>query len=142
MKTIRKKVFETNSSSSHSLCIEKCEKIPEKVIKTMKAYAEEGVLTLYGDDFGWEVAKYNSAYTKANYCRVDAQYNEENLEMLKEVIEEVTGLKVIIFEDCGGYIDHQSSGITVEEGVFDSKENLKDFIFNPDSVLYIDNDNY
>ena len=126
MKTTRKNVFETNSSSTHSISLES---------------GTYGVLTIQGDDFGWEIEEYYDAWTKANYCRVDAQYNEDALEMLKEVIEEVTGLEVVI-EECEGYIDHQSSNTTFDEGVFDSRSNLKDFIFNSNSVLYTDNDNH
>jgi hypothetical protein len=68
--------------------------------------------------------------------------------MLEEVIKEHTGAHTVVLEkeevgDWGypyGYIDHQSSDVCLE--AFNSKETLKQFIFNTNSALYTDNDNY
>lgn len=138
--TVRKNIFETNSSSSHSITIQDGD-----YWDTIEA-DEYGMITLTGGQFGWEWVKYNDALTKANYCAVNYIHNDDKLEMLKEVIMEYTGCKRLIIDiskdwedyNCG-YIDHQSSD-TVEEA-FDSKDQLKTFIFNKSSWLYLGNDN-
>jgi hypothetical protein len=151
-KIIRSECFESNSSSTHSISI-----------NTGSFYADnDDYKQLYGDkieltggEFGWEVESYNDFITKANYCAQDqwsGDVSEEivlpkdapksNIQILKEVIEEVTGLPVefdAISLDTG-YVDHQSQGTT---GVlFLNKEDLKSFLFNDKSVLYTDNDNH
>jgi len=59
--------------------------------------------------------------------------------MLEEVIEEVTGATEVLFNLSDSYIDHQSHDVVGK--AFESKETLKEFIFNPKSVLRTGNDN-
>ncbi len=142
METIRRSVFETNSSSSHSIVINDSatdftSMIPDK----------DGNIVFTGGEFGWEQENYNDPWTKANYCAIDQQDNHANINMLKEVIKEQTGAKKVLFdfdtdynEKKESYIDHQSAGTSDE--AFASKETLKKFIFGKGSVLYTDNDNH
>jgi hypothetical protein len=149
MKKIRNRVFETNSSSCHSITIDNTN------ISYYTIYPDsEGIITLRGGEFGWEIADYNDPLTKAEYCAqsiVQSVYtptdslefrDENKKEMLIKVIEEHTGAKVefnaLSLND--GYIDHQSNDVADE--AFYSEENLKNFIFNRNSVLYTDNDNH
>ena len=145
MLNIRRNVFETNSSSSHSISI--C----SDSNSTDKLYVDDdGIVKLPGGEFGWEYEEYYYAAAKADYCAVWAvQYgSEEDQEMLKKVICEHTGAKEVVFDfqidECGkdnwSYIDHQSSDVAVD--VFASEEDLKNFIFNTGSVLITDNDNH
>ena len=142
MKTIRNNVFETNSSSSHSLCIS------EGTLDDMIYPDEEGKIKLVGGEFGWGYEEYNDALTKANYCTVAFLNHESNLEMLKEVIIEHTKCEeVVILAELynyrslyNSYIDHQSIGEAADN--IHSKEDLKNFIFNSNSKLIIDNDNH
>jgi hypothetical protein len=66
--------------------------------------------------------------------------------MSEEVIQEHTGVKDVklctLESDyyAFGNIDHQS--IEVCEEAFKSKEALRSFIFNPQSILMTDNDNH
>ena len=133
MKTIRKSVFETNSSSTHSITIGYGNNWD-----TLSS-DEDGCIFIFGGEFGWEEASYNDAYTKASYCATAAQYDENRQEMLIKVISSYTNCKVDITFDVG-YIDHQSSEVADE--VFYSYDDLKQFIFNKDSVLVTDNDNH
>lgn len=133
MKNIRHGVFETNSSSTHSLTIKPGNhilKFPEN---------DEGKIVIDQGEFGWEVVDYHDAYTKASYCYTDNVNDGDRLEMLKDVIMEVTG-KEVVFGNISGYVDHQSCGTSND--AFVSRETLKDFIFNPKSVLHTDNDNH
>lgn len=151
MQLIRKKVFETNSSSCHSISIANTDN--DKMFSQWSP-DEEGNICLIGGEFGWEIARYNDPETKANYCvqsiastswdKVeDITYEENKLEMLKKVIKEQTGCYEVILNDTSinnGYIDHQSDGVANE--AFYSKEALRNFIFNKNSYLYTDNDNH
>lgn len=138
MKTIRKKVFETNSSSSHSITISYDELIRDETMIDRSDY-NNPVIILTGGEFGWGVDTYNDALTKANYCAVDFDGNEELTELLKEAIEEFMGVPVEINIDSYSYIDHQSKGTARYE--IGSKNEILYFIFDPNSYLYIDNDN-
>lgn len=139
--TIRKSVFETNSSSSHSITIgigtEWDNIIPN----------EKGNIILEGGEFGWECDSFNDALTKANYCAIDFLHDKELIEQLKRVIKDYTNCnKVKIKADESyespnwSYIDHQSSG-TIRSRYFTDEE-LKNFIFNKSCILYTDNDNH
>lgn len=140
MKKIRRNVFETNSSSTHSISIaDNLEGIYDTIIPD-----EDGNVILQGGKFGWEVARYNDALTKANYCAIDNLYDDENIELLVKVIKEQTNCnEVILSFSLDGwnysYIDHQSRGTSLD--AFESENTLREFIFNPNSVLYTDNDN-
>lgn len=133
MKTlIRKGVFETNSSSSHTISLATEDK--QFVLDTI--YPDQhGVIRLTGGEFGWDWFKHNDTITKANYSAVDFQNNEDALEMLSEVIKEQTGASEIVF-NIDGYIDHDSVGLVPR-----NKEDLKNFIFNKNSWLFGGNDN-
>ena len=128
--TVRKGVFETNSSSTHSISLEQGNEWdtiePE----------EDGVIRLYEKSFGWEWKMYNDARTKAEYCLTDLV----DRELLKEVIQEFTGYEVEFYDndECYG-IDHQSYGTV--RGKLHTKEQLTNFIFNKSSLLFTGNDN-
>ena len=133
MITKRQGVFETNSSSSHSLTI----KYGEEWDTITPDF--DGVITLNGDEFGWGWDKYNDAFTKANYFAVDNQHNEERIELLRKVIKDYTNCNDVVIEISeGAYIDHESYGTTSE---IYTEDQLRQFIFNKASWLFIGNDN-
>jgi hypothetical protein len=143
MKNIRSQIFETNSSSSHSITIADSGGLLDTIYPD-----ENGVITLTGGEWSWEVEDYNDAQTKANYCAVDIsyQFSEERCDLsledlLIEVIKEHTGAKEVRIKiDEDSYIDHQSVGTSLD--AFVDKETLKTFLFNPESTLHTDNDNH
>jgi len=137
MKKIRQKVFETNSSSSHSISISD---IDDGLYDTIIPN-ENGDIVLTGGEFGWEWLKFNSALTKANYCAVDQATNPIHKQMLEEVLKKQTGCNEVLFnyEENGSYIDHDSTGTA--GNAFVSKEVLRNFIFNKRSWLFTGNDN-
>ena len=134
MKTTRHKIFETNSSSTHSISISK-----SNILLTSIKPDKDGNIILYGGKFGWKVEKYNSPLVKANYCALDCDGDKEKTSILIKVIMDHTGAKGVVL-DLDGYIDHQSNGTS--DKAFENELTLKNFIFNPDSVLYTDNDNH
>lgn len=140
MKNIRQNVFETNSSSTHSVSINaNTDGIYDTIIPL-----DNGVITLIGGEFGWEWRQINDTLTKANYAAVYARDDEKLTNMLTNVIKDHTGAKEVIYDlDEYSYIDHQSDK---HEGgecgyAFATNQSLKDFIFSPNSWLFTGNDN-
>ena len=133
-KLIRKGVFETNSSSSHSIAIATEDK--EFVLDTI--YPDQnGVITVRGDEFGWEWFKHNDAETKASYVAQSHSNDDNVLETLEYVIKEQTGAEKVIFVGLNdGYVDHDSYGVAPK-----TAHEMKNFIFNKNSWLFGGNDN-
>lgn len=145
MKKTRNCVFETNSSSSHSISISESKNLLDTIIPN-----EDGNVVLSGKNnqgqFGWGSERFNDAYTKALYCLVDNVGNSEKLDMLKKVIKEQTCCNNVIFDiesnyETGNdvYIDHESVGTS--SACFLTEDTLKKFIFDKHSWLFITNDN-
>jgi hypothetical protein len=132
-KLIRLHCWETNSSSSHSLSLANGEM--EFVYDTI--YPDQnGVIRVFGQEFGWGWEKYNDSMTKLAYVFQDS-FGQEDL--IKEVVMEQTGATDVIFNEGGGYIDHDGVGTT--EDLRGNKEEMRNFIFNKNSWLFIGNDN-
>lgn len=133
-KLIRKGVFETNSSSSHSIALATEDK--EFVLDTIYPN-QDGIVTINGDEYGWEWFKHNDAETKASYAAQSFANDDHQLDVLKEIIMEQTGATNVVFSGLkDGYIDHDSYGTTPT-----GREELKNFIFNKNSWLFGGNDN-
>ena len=86
---VRKSIFETNSSSTHSLVI--CDKDKFEPVKI------KGEITIYPSEF----AEISSWYVKASYLytgvlseRDSAEKKADKIKMIKKVIEDFTGAKV------------------------------------------------
>ena len=130
---IRHGVFETNSSSCHSVSV--ADETKQFVLDTI--YPDQnGEILLTGGEFGWEWFKHNDAITKANYAAQSFNGNENHMEMLIDVIKEQTGAEEVLFDTEKGYIDHDSYGTCPT-----NREELKNFIFNKNSWLFGGNDN-
>lgn len=133
-KLIRTGVFETNSSSCHSVSV--ADETKEFVLDTIYP-DQDGIVEVSGDEFGWEWFKHNDAQTKASYAAQQFAHNDDALDTLKEVIKEQTGAEDVIFSGLdNGYVDHDSIGILEQ-----SKEWLRNFIFNKNSWIFGGNDN-
>lgn len=135
MKKIRKGVFETNSSSTHSITLGKDKSfIMDNILPD-----KNGVITLIGGQFGWEYKKTNKAIDKANYAAVALRDSK----LLVDVIKEHTQCEKLIIQASDdydspnwSYIDHQSIGTCPN-----NKEDLKHFLFNKNAWLFGGNDN-
>lgn len=166
---IRRGVFETNSSSSHSISITPglppagVELTPDEIQMLNKLEGgrglldyslvpdDDGVLRIKGveTEFGWEIQTYADAGTKAIYCYIDQYGKQDKIQMLEEVLMEQTLATDVRFyynpgaeygEPGNGYIDHQSQGTS--DAAFASKDALRNFIFNKHSFLKTDHDNH
>jgi hypothetical protein len=146
LKKIRQNVFETNSSSSHSISIS--EKNDSDLMDNTLIPNEDGNIILLGGEFGWDIEDFHDAQTKASYMAIYAtewarEECEEFTKILKDVIQKQTGCKEVIFKLGGdSYIDHQSVDSEDYHYVFYNPEELRQFIFNKESYLHTDNDNH
>jgi len=154
--TIRKGMFETNSSSMHSIIITKNNDSYDE--KELKVYYG-GTLHFSDDDL--EFSRYpfqflntwrsKVAYAIASYCQ---EYNKDNEEakefiskleaIIKKHVKNFDHIELPDPEDTWypfGYVDHQSEGLLQK---FLSEENvtLEDFIFTPKYIVIIDGDEY
>lgn len=154
VRQVRSSVFETNSSSTHSITIGNGPKVFPGV---------RDPLVVETGEFGWEIEKYTSfidkaiyAFTYAIYC-FDSLKSTYELELLNEVLEDYLQITILYMDDLGdtylldeildgdgqfyyGYIDHQSRDDVSE--IFESKEVLENFLFCEDSYFETDNDNH
>lgn len=128
---IRKNVFETNSSSSHSVVIS------EGTDFITKKFPE--VIEIETGEFGWGYESYSDWLSFASYAYTHAMYDRDKMYMLRNVIKEYTGSEVKFIQG-EGYIDHQS--FEKAESLFADEDTLKRFIFGKNSSLIIDNDNH
>ena len=154
--TIRKGMFETNSSSMHSIIITK---------NDSNCY-EEGLKCYYGGRlfFSDEDLEFSRSpfqflntwrgkvgYAIASYCQEYKKDDEEAKEfisklesIIKKHVEDFDHIELPDPEDTWypfGYVDHQSEGLLQK---FLSEENvtLEDFIFTPKYIVVIDGDEY
>ncbi len=137
MKNIRQNVFETNSSMSHSISITVA---TTGVLETI-ASDENGSILLKGGDFSETELFINKALAKANLIAVwfTLLDNQELKQNFEEVVLKHTGASNIVYNIavCGklinSYITSQYIDYLTEE--ISTKENIKNFIFNPKSRL-------
>lgn len=149
-KKIREGVFETNSSSTHSISI--CTEDTNRLLDTCLQPNDDGVINLEGGEFGWGIEDHYDAITKANYIALWSNvYSGGRFDdVIKEVICNQTGAKEVIFlfspdsnwdDENYSYIDHQSADNDYSY-ICEDKDLLRHFIFNRQSFLHLDNDNH
>ncbi len=136
---VRKSVFETNSSSTHSLCITK-----NALYDDMRKE-----LNFEMQDFGWENEEYHDAQHKANYIYTALSNNgEDDLILIIADTMRKNGIKAT-FEDpddkrYGGdkaYIDHAGELFGVFRDIVLDEEKLLRFLFSTESFIKTGNDN-
>jgi len=119
MKVIRKSIFETNSSSSHSLSLGTLSSLPDQNVNDLE-------ITLGDGEYGWDWTDYDSWLDKADYITIDAREDQEKLDLIEKVIKLVYPNATIKFRDSG-YIDHDSRGTFWNS--YKTTEDVKIFIF-------------
>lgn len=148
MINVRKRVFETNSSSMHSVCISK-----------NNNYEFPSYVYFALDDFGWQNCIYREPHKLAAYLYtaiVDyyGYENRDEIEDYKNYIYETLGKYGVDceFEDIvwrgddykfndNGYIDHVAELCDFLNDIRKSERKLIRFLFSPDSFILSGNDN-
>lgn len=150
---IRKNVFETNSSSSHSLTLSQADIVAQPF---SNAVMRSGILAVEKGEFGWEWRRYYDTDKKVEYLftqlfrddipegdaatvTAELRASEPRFDTLCRVIKEHTGLDVEVVPGSEGYVDHESDYVGMD--LFGDEVQLKQFLFSPDSVLETGNDN-
>lgn len=148
---IRKGVYETNSSSTHAICI-------------TKKNVENNVIPNHIDfcigEYGWEFEEYKDIYNKASYLitailSFEKEYADEKLEQLKSILNsygitytlpdvkvqatEWDG-KTCYYYDIDGYIDHIGELKPLLDDLLSDSDKLFRFLFG-ESLLITGNDN-
>lgn len=137
-RTIRRNVFETNSSSMHSLSIIGSDRITNDI-----GDGDEIIVT-YGE-FGWGYDTLTTPQEKISYLITQYQDDEDMLERISSAIKNYTGKNLVILETGDeyykkGYIDHASQGMICE--YIDTEQSIVDIVFNEKYKIIIDNDNH
>lgn len=143
MKQIRQGVFETNSSSTHSICI----------AKDIKLSIPKNIHFSFGE-FGWERDTLSSIQEKASYLYTGMMYNnpqgmdkiietlqKNGVEVTREMPIMVTYKSGIAYIDNGGYVDHAGDLAPFLTAILESEERLLSFLFSDLSFIITGNDN-
>lgn len=170
MKQMRKNVFETNSSSTHSVSVVNGEL--EDICLHIK---NDGYVHVRFGEFGWETESYTDPYDKLQYVVTMLVETEGRNIVSADELFETNGFKLIndavadycdcngiwidsdmstknyeyngqkyFYVDHEGYIDHQSfeSYKTVQDFLDDYGVDITNFIFNDGVIVHTDNDNH
>ena len=124
-------IYETNSSSMHSLSF-------DNSAVTTEINNEEKRIVLGTGEYGWGYEELTEPLEKMDYLAIETEHSEIKKHLLEAAIEEVYPNAVIDF-DYSGYIDHQSYGEIWNE--LDTVDDVYKCIFGK-SVINIDNDNH
>lgn len=145
---VRRNVFETNSSSTHAICI------------TKGNYNPLSHIDFVVGEFGWENITYGESYDKASYLitailSFDKNEADENLQKLKDILDDNNieytlpelkvdtykyGGKTRYYYDIDGYIDHSEDTQDFVNDVLADSDKLFRYLFG-NSMVITGNDN-
>jgi hypothetical protein len=132
---IRKGVFETNSSSTHSICI----------AKNVELNIPDSLHLEYGE-FGWGEDSLQSVEEKASYL-FTALMQLEKKEYFNELLKTLARNDVDVTYEAnstasyGGYIDHGGELTEFLDDIFEDEKKLSNYLFSPLSFILTGNDN-
>ena len=162
-RVIRYGVFESNSSSMHSVSVRGDEDLNEH-------YKPDVVITVKLDEYGWSGDPLCDFYDKLAYAMSmilhteypGFDYYDDDFVIDQEELEKLSGYKTLLevirkHGDCEkivikkrngyypyGYIDHQSyeNYASLADFLKDWNVDAERYLFDDDVVVYIDNDNH
>ena len=140
LRQIRRGTFETNSSSTHAICITKKEIYKDLLPKH---------LTFYHDEFGWENAEYSTLRKRASYLYqaiCDCYDKEEKIDKLNQITTILDHYHITCefkandgdYED--GYIDHAENLIDFIDKILKNEDAFMKYLFG-NSFVITGNDN-
>lgn len=168
MRLVRNGVFETNSSSAHSLAYKNtvlrdydykpkedlCFATKElHLTKKPKEYEMYSYMPLFFGEYSWGFDVLSSPAEKLSYL-MSSVYQYKTWGVIKEdpffkqVIQWLSELDIVVelpeeygeSSEVDAYVDHQSWNVVTKD-MFQTKEDLLTYLFNNDIVIYIENDN-
>ena len=158
MLQIRHGVFETNSSSSHSISVRKINEIttPEEIAEEFKwRLGKDGVLILWGHYLEFDRSPFmplTSFFDKIRFAIASYNTHPDAIDDIKNIMfKHIPGLKSIEFDTKWGYedekvpdygyIDHQSIGV-LQGFLATHNVPLEEFLLNKKYVVFVDGDEY
>jgi hypothetical protein len=150
-KSVRKNIFETNSSSTHSIVVGNN---GEDVYAGLPKRLE-----FHGDEFGWEHRLYTDTQTKANYLFTSLIYTDtphEYVERIKstlakwgieatfeEIVEKRYSSGDVYYEIDGdySYVDHGGQNRELVKELCEDEAKLMIYLFSDGSYVETSNDN-
>lgn len=161
MKQIRKGVFETNSSSSHSVTLGKGNTVPSELEITEYCDIGDYEDTIVIDTVGFcgfydhntqqeklaylmQQIAYINGYSDIFWGSGDLNdlladfYDCDDFKFLEEAVCEYTGAKHLRFGEFNGYIDHDSIVYDIYELKDEIGGDYCNFIFSPDSYVHFE----
>ena len=139
MRVVRRDLFETNSSSVHTLCVSKTVN-PDKPDKVVFARGR----------FGWGPEVFNDMSDRLSYLYenllgiADESTRNSYIDMLKKYLDSIH-VEYAFEHDADRYcgIDHPEDSEGVIQSLFDGDDQtlLDRFMFGKDSCVICDNDN-
>lgn len=163
MKTARENVFETNSSSMHTVTVRGKGDINN-------CYRINDIIKVYPDEYGWDGDPCNDFDSKLAYAMSMMLHTEypgfnqydEMFEVDQDILEDLQGYKILIdaIREHGkcekivvgrsggyypyGYIDHQSyeDYHSLQDFLDDWNVDAERFLFDDGVTVWIDNDNH
>lgn len=161
MRQIRNCVFETNSSSTHSVTIKH-----KGLSKNCIHISKDGYIHTHFDEYGWEIRDYADQEDRLSYlvtmlaekndsriwCFSEKEIRETIKNLMKtydfnrlsDEIGEYAGCRGVIIDPSEGYIDHQShEGYrTFQDFLDDYDTDIVEFVFGRGNIVHTDNDNH
>ena len=150
---IRKGIFETNSSSSHSIVITKNDKPADGMIDGDWHVGNDGFIDFwYNEDLDFGRTPFDLLsdwWGRLRYCIASYAGDKEKIKEIEEICQRrISGFVGFKFakdrfdnSDYQGYVDHQSSGL-LQAALKKYNIPLEDFIFNDRYIVVIDGDEY
>lgn len=168
---IRRNVFETNSSSSHSVSYSARQQAEIDFAELRAQFAPNGIVKAKFGEFGWGENCLCSFDEKLSYVITEMAYDggvecdsaetfkqSEKFQWLAALIKETLDaeLDIVSKMECNykgemeldtGYIDHQSIGMLANEDYWghtetEFKANMRRLLFDDAVNIIIDNDNH
>lgn len=148
---IRKGVFETNSSSSHSIVFLK--EPDKKEIEPTYRMNEDGIMDFWYEDdlqFGRSPFELLTDWDgRLRYAIASYSMKDDKIHELEEICKKkVPGFKCFKFkkdkwdnQEYRGYVDHQSVGL-LDAALAKYNVSLEDFVFDDKFIVVIDGDEY
>jgi len=150
-KQVRKNIFETNSSSTHSIVVGNNGEdiyagLPRK-------------LEFHGDEFGWEHRLYTDTQTKADYLFTSLLYMDNPLEYMERIKEILSKWNIEVefdeleekkysdgsvyyeVKDKFCYVDHGTENKDLVKELCEDEAKLMNYLFSDGSYVETSNDN-
>lgn len=131
---VRKGVFETNSSSTHSIAISYFDKSKLNIPKH---------LNFQRGEYGWEFETYSDVDAKASYLYeaiLSTETPQNYIDTLTRILKN-NGCEAEFNNADYGYIDHSHSLYKWLVNIFENEELILSYLFDDDSFVETGNDN-